>query len=99
MASKGILKLNYEDKSRNLNYVKKPDGKIVVITSGRSNKVAYMKEHDLVELNIDDQIVQATPIIIENVDQVKENFDYMTTHENNHFKAFNDVFVSVEFSL
>ncbi len=99
MESKGILKLNYEDKSRNLNYVTKPDGKLVIITSGKSNKIAYMKAHGEVELLIDGQVVKATPSIIEDKESIQSNFDFMTANENNHFKAYNDIFVSVEFSL
>lgn len=99
METKGILHLNYEDKSRKLNYVQKSDGKIVVITSGKSNKVAYLKEHDNTELAIGDEVFKARPVIIENPKIVQANFDFMTANNNNHFKAYNDIFVTVEFSL
>lgn len=99
MIKKGILLLNYEDKSRKLNYAVKPDGKIVVITSGKSNKVAYMKAHQEVELEIDNVLVKATPSVIEDDHVIKSNFDFLTHLENNHFDAYNDIFVTVEFSL
>ena len=99
MKQKGILHLNYEDKSRNLNYVINDEGKVVVITSGKSNKIAYMKTHDEVELVIDNEVVKAKPNIIEDKEVVKNNFEFMTQHDNNHFKAYNDIFVSVEFRI
>ncbi len=99
METKGILHLNYEDKSRTLNYVQKPNGKIVVITSGKSHKVAYMKNNHDVELVFGEEVIKAEPTIIEDPKVVQANFNFMTEHNNNHFKAYHDMFVTVEFSL
>ncbi len=98
MNTKGILLLNYLDKQRKLNYVTK-DGKLISITSGKSNKVAYMKEHDSVELQFGAEVVKATPEIVTDRDTINELFDYMTAEDNNHFKANNDIFVAVKFNV
>lgn len=99
MEKKGIVLLNYEDKSRKLNYVTKEDGKVVVITSGKSNKVAYMKANKKVTLVFGTEVVAATPTIITEQEKVKADFEFMSANNNNHFKAYNDMFVAVEFSL
>ncbi len=99
MKTKGILKLNYSEYSRNLNYIKKPDGKILVITSGKSNKVAYLKVNDSVQLAFGNDIVNASPTIIEDPKEVQERFMLMTENHNNHFNEYKDQFVAVEFKL
>ncbi|MFA6801179.1 MAG: hypothetical protein WCR19_03625 [Acholeplasmataceae bacterium] len=98
MNNKGILVLNYLDKQRKLNYVTY-EGDLLVITSGQSNKVAYMKDHDQVELQFGEEIVKAKPHIISNPKEVQKLFDVMNAEDNNHFKAFNDMFVAIKFSL
>jgi nitroimidazol reductase NimA-like FMN-containing flavoprotein (pyridoxamine 5'-phosphate oxidase superfamily) len=99
MNKKGILVLNYQDKQRKLNFATDADNKLVVITSGRSNKVAFMKENDSVSLQFGEEVVTAKPEIITNQDEVKALFDFMTSEDNNHFKAYNDIFVAVKFSV
>ncbi|QWB95255.1 hypothetical protein KHQ89_04595 [Mycoplasmatota bacterium] len=64
MNKKGILLLNYDDKQRKLNFATDNDNKLVVITSGKSNKVAYMKENDSVELQFGEEVVNAKPELI-----------------------------------
>ncbi len=98
MNQKGIMKLNYLDKSRNLNYCKKDDY-LVSITSGKSNKVAYMKDHDEVELQFGNEFVKATPEIITDPQEIKSLFDYMTSEDNNHFVKFLDIFVALKFRI
>ncbi len=98
MNKKGIMKLNYLDKSRNLNYVTY-EGKLLSITSGKSNKIAYMKAHDEVELQFGKEIVKATPLIVTDSNEIKKLFDFMTAEDNNHFNKFVDIFVAVKFEL
>ena len=99
MRSKGILKLNYNDRSRNLNYITKPNGNILIITSGNSDKIAYMKAYDSVQLAFGKEVVSARPMIIEDAKEVQARFDLMTENDNNHFSDYKDHFVAVEFKL
>jgi len=99
MNKKGILLLNYDNKQRKLNFATDDDNKLVVITSGRSNKVAYMKENDSVELQFGEEVVSAKPELITDEAEVKQLFEFMTAQDNNHFKAYNDIFIAVKFSL
>jgi len=98
MSEKGILLLNYLDKQRKMNYVT-VDGKLLMITMGTSNKVAYMKENDKVELQFGEEKVLAKPEIINDAKEVKDLFEVMNAKGNNHFKAFNERFVAVKFEV
>ena len=98
MSEKGILLLNYLDKKRKMNYVT-VDGKLLMITMGTSNKVAFMNENDKVELQFGEEKVLAKPEIITEEKEVKDLFEVMNAKGNNHFKAFNEKFVAVKLEL
>lgn len=99
MKDKGILFLHYEDKHRKMNYVIR-NGNVCVITSKASNKVNYIKKHQSVVIEFEDgHMHTVTPQLMDSDNQVKDLFDYMTDLENNHFKAFQDTFLGIEFNL
>lgn len=99
MKDKGIILLHYEEKHRKLNYVVRY-GKVCVITSKNSNKVNYIKKHQSVVIEFENgEMHTVSPQVIQQEEQVKDIFDYMTNVENNHFKTYQESFLAIEFNL